>query len=101
MLAILFGVVLSLEDIVFGATTRGWRQEVERCTSHCVDDDEFWLCGTMGSRRRTCVVGYAQYSGIVWRRGGVNKGFDKINAQIQVLKMGLRKTEAAISIVCG
>jgi hypothetical protein len=40
-LAILFGVVLPLEGNVFGATTGGWRQEVERCTSHCVDDGEF------------------------------------------------------------
>jgi hypothetical protein len=49
-------VILPLEGIIFGATTGVWRQEVELCISHCIDDDEFWQCVTVVGLDVGCVL---------------------------------------------
>jgi hypothetical protein len=64
---------------------------------YCIDDGGSWRHGAAGSWWRAHGVRHAQEGGAIWHCGGVDVRSDKFGAWIPILKMSLRKMEAATS----
>jgi hypothetical protein len=62
---------------------------------YCVDSGGSQQCGAAGSCRRMQDDGCTQGGGFVWRRGRFDGRPGKVDVWTPVLKMSLRKMEAA------